>query len=58
MKTINVNNTIENFLGGSAGKAEAEWLKEEMKKDPALAREVNLRRKTDEILCKQGVSLT
>ncbi|MDZ7634970.1 MAG: hypothetical protein U5L72_11330 [Bacteroidales bacterium] len=50
MKTINVHNTIENFLGGSAGKAEAEWLKSQMKQDPVLTREVNLRRKTDEIL--------
>jgi hypothetical protein len=45
MKTINVNNTIENYLSGSIGKAEEEWLKEEMQKDPSLAREVSLRRR-------------
>lgn len=55
MKTINVNNTIENFLGGTAGRAEAEWLNDEMKKNPALVREVNLRRKTDEILANREV---
>lgn len=55
MKTINVNNTIENFLGGTAGRAEAEWLREEMKKNPALASEVKLRRKTDEILASRDV---
>lgn len=55
MKTINVNNTIENFLGGTAGRAEAEWLKEEMRNNPSLTREVNLRRKTDEILANREI---
>lgn len=55
MKTINVNNTIENFLGGTAGRVEAAWLGEEMKRNPALAREVNLRRKTDEILANREI---
>ncbi|MRR23308.1 hypothetical protein EG830_10060 [bacterium] len=55
MKTINVNNTIENFLSGSAGKAEAEWLTRQMETDPALKKEVNLRRRTDEILANREV---
>ncbi len=55
MKTINVNNTIESFLGGTAGRVEAEWLREEMKRNPALAREVDLRRKTDEILANREI---
>ncbi len=55
MKTINVNNTIENYLNGSVGKAEENWLKEEMQKDPALAREVALRRRTNEILAERNI---
>ncbi len=55
MKTINVNNTIEDFLAGSAGKAESEWLKGEMKKDPKLAREVHLRQRTNEILADREI---
>jgi tetratricopeptide (TPR) repeat protein len=55
MKTINVNNTIENFLSGSAGKAEAEWLTNRMKSDPALRKEVDLRRRTDEILASREI---
>ncbi len=55
MKTINVNNTIEDFLAGSAGKAESEWLKGEMKNDPKLAREVHLRQRTDEILADREI---
>jgi len=55
MKTINVHNTIENFLGGTAGEAEKEWLIKEMKRDPALSGEVNLRRRTDEILAAREV---
>ncbi len=55
MKTINVNNAIENWLGGQSDKAGEEWLMNEMKKDPALAREVTLRRKTDEILADRQV---
>jgi len=55
MKTINVNNTIEDFLAGSAGKAESEWLKGEMKKDPKLAREGHLRQMTDEILADREI---
>ena len=55
MKTINVNNTIENYLSGSTGKAEETWLKEEMQKDPDLAREVTLRHRTDEILADRSI---
>ena len=55
MKTINVNNTIENYLSGSAGKAEETWLKEEMQRDPDLAREVTLRRRTEEILADRSI---
>jgi tetratricopeptide (TPR) repeat protein len=55
MKTINVNNTIENYISGSAGKAEETWLKEEMQRDSALAREVTLRRRTDEILSDRNI---
>lgn len=55
MKTINVNNSIENYLSGSAGKAEGTWLKKEMQRDPDLAREVTLRRRTDEILADRSI---
>jgi tetratricopeptide (TPR) repeat protein len=55
MKTINVNNTIENYLSGNAGKAEKAWLLDEMQKDPNLAREVSLRRKTNEILARKDI---
>ena len=50
MNTINVNHTIENYLSGSAGKAEEAWLQGEINRDPGLAREVALRRRTNEIL--------
>ncbi|HAX94453.1 MAG TPA: hypothetical protein DCY25_11020 [Bacteroidales bacterium] len=55
MKTRNVNNAIEDWLGGQTDKAGEEWLIREMKKDPALAREITLRRKTDEILAERQV---
>ncbi|NLE35777.1 MAG: hypothetical protein GX622_11790 [Bacteroidales bacterium] len=55
MKTINVNNAIENWLGGQSDQAGMEWLMNEMEKDPALAREVTLRRRTDEILADRQV---
>ena len=55
MKTINVNNTIENFLSGNACNAEKIWLDREMKKDPHLAREVEIRRRTDEILADREI---
>jgi tetratricopeptide (TPR) repeat protein len=50
MKTKDVNNAIENWLGGNADRSVQDWLVNEMKNDPALEREVTLRRKTDEIL--------
>lgn len=55
MKTINVNNTIENFLSGDACDAEKRLLNREMKKDPDLAREVELRRRTDKILADREI---
>jgi len=55
MKTMNVHNTIENFLSGTAGPAEKAWLNKEMKRDPALERELNLRRRTDEILAGREI---
>lgn len=55
MKTININNTIENYLSGSTGKAEETWLKEEMQRDPDLAREVILRQRTDAILADRSI---
>lgn len=55
MKTRNVNNAIEDFLGGHADKAGKEWLNNEIKKDPSLAREFILRRKTDEIIADMHV---
>jgi len=55
MKTKNVNNAIEDWLGGRTDRAGSEWLAGEMKKDPELAREVNLRRKTDEIIADRQV---
>jgi len=55
MKTKDVNKAIENWLGGHANRSEQDWLAYEMKKDAALAREVNLRRKTDEILADREV---
>lgn len=55
MKTINVNNTIESYLSGTAGKTEEEWLRNEIQSDPLVAREVNLRRRTNEILADKGV---
>ncbi|MHC1731521.1 MAG: tol-pal system YbgF family protein [Bacteroidales bacterium] len=55
MKTKNVNNAIEDWLGGRADRAGREWLAGEMNKDPELAREVNLRRKTDEIIADRQV---
>lgn len=55
MKTKNVNNAIEDWLGGRADRADSEWLAGEMRKDPELAREVNLRRRTDEIIADRQV---
>lgn len=55
MNTKNVNNSIENYLSGLADKTEEKWLLEEMERDPALAREVRLRRRTDEILSDREI---
>lgn len=55
MKTINVKNTIENYLSGNASDAEKVWLLDEMKKNPELAREISLRKKTDEILGRKDI---
>ena len=55
MKTININDTIENYLSGSAGKAEERWLLGEMNDNPALAREVELRRRTNQILADRSI---
>ena len=55
MKTMNVHTTIENFLSGTAGVAEKAWLKKEMKRDPAVERELNLRRRTDDILAGREI---
>ena len=55
MKTKDVNNAIETWLGGNADRSTQDWLSNEMKKDPALSREVTLRRKTDEILANRDM---
>ena len=55
MKTNDVNEVIENWLGGHADRSAQDWLIDEMKKDAALAREVTLRKKTDEILSDREV---
>jgi tetratricopeptide (TPR) repeat protein len=55
MKTININDTIENYLSGSAGKAEEKWLLGEMHDNPALAREVELRRRTNKLLTDRSI---
>lgn len=55
MKTNDVNNAIENWLGGRADRSATEWLMEEIKRDAALEREVTLRRRTDEILADRDV---
>ena len=55
MKTKDVNEAIENWLGGHADRSAQDWLIDEMKKDAALAREVTLRKKTDEILSDREV---
>lgn len=52
---MNVQNTIESFLSGTASVSEKAWLTKEMKHDPALAREFNLRRRTDEILTGRDI---
>ncbi|HUW92968.1 MAG TPA: tetratricopeptide repeat protein [Bacteroidales bacterium] len=55
MKTININDTIENYLNGSAGKAEETWLLGEMHDNKDLAREVELRYRTNQILADRSV---
>jgi len=55
MKTININDTIENYLSGSAGKAEETWLLGEMHDNPALSREVELRRRTNQVLADKSI---
>ncbi len=55
MNTINVNNTIENYLSGSANRAEEAWILGELKDNPELAREVELRRKTNQILADRNI---
>jgi tetratricopeptide (TPR) repeat protein len=55
MKTNDVNNAIENWLGGRADKSAEEWLMKEIKRDASLKREVTLRRKTDEILADRDI---
>jgi len=54
MKTININDTIENYLSGSAGKAEETWLLGEMQDNKDLAREVELRRRTNKMLADRS----
>jgi tetratricopeptide (TPR) repeat protein len=56
MNTINVNQTIENYLSGTAGKADEAWLLDEMNRDTGLAREVALRRRTNEILAERNIN--
>ncbi len=55
MKTNDVNNAIEDWLGGRSDRSGQDWLMNEIKKDPSLANEVKLRRKTDEILANRDV---
>lgn len=55
MNTINVNNTIENYLSGAASKAEEAWLLGEMKENPELVREVDLRRRTNDLLKERSI---
>ena len=55
MKTIDINDTVENYLSGSAGKAEEIWLLGEMHNNPALASEVELRRRTNQILADRSI---
>jgi len=55
MKTNDVNNAIENWLGGRADKSVEEWLMKEIKRDASLKREVTLRRRTDEILADRDI---
>lgn len=50
MNAINVNNIIENYLNGTASKAEEIWLLGEMETDKNLTSEVELRRRTNKIL--------
>ena len=55
MKTINVNETIEKFLSGSASTEEKAWLANEMKANAGLSREVELRKRTDNILADRSI---
>ncbi|MCU0459403.1 MAG: hypothetical protein MUE37_09995 [Bacteroidales bacterium] len=55
MKTNDVNNAIENWLGGRADRPAEEWLMKEMKRNAELEREVTLRKRTDEILADRDV---
>jgi tetratricopeptide (TPR) repeat protein len=50
MKTIDFNYFIERYISGEMEPAEKVWFEKELADNPSLAREVDLRRKTDEIL--------
>jgi len=55
MDSKNVNEIIENYLNGTASEEDKERLSSEMRRDPALAREVELRRRTNMILADRSI---
>jgi tetratricopeptide (TPR) repeat protein len=50
MKTIDFNYFVERYVSGEMEPAEKTWFEKELRGNPGLVREVNLRRKTNEIL--------
>ncbi len=55
MKTIDFSHFIEKYLAGEMGEDEKKWFEKELEGNSNLRSEVNLRRKTDQVLKDQNV---
>ena len=55
MKTIDFSHFIEKYLAGEMGEEEKKWFEKELEGNSNLRSEVNLRKKTDQVLKDQNV---
>ena len=55
MKTIDFSHFIERYIAGEMGEDEREWFEKELEGNENLRTEVNLRKKTDQVLKNQNV---
>jgi len=55
MKTIDFSHFIEKYLAGEMGEDERKWFEKELEGNSNLRSEVNLRKKTDQVLKSQNI---